>query len=120
MVYLEYSILGKNKKIKIDEINEENENVKRDGKHYEYSVGNKEQKTFKKLLKILKLWNEFTEQNGIDYWACGGTLWERFDIPVLFLGIMTWMCVSCYQILKKLKKDWMVKTLLHITSAKSG
>lgn len=74
MVYLEYSILGKNKKIKIDEIYEKNENVKRDGKHYEYSVGNKEQKTFKKLLKILKLWNEFTEQNEIDYWAIGGTL----------------------------------------------
>lgn len=74
MVYLEYSILGKNKKIKIDEINEENENVKRNGKHYEYNVGNKEQKTFKKLLKILNLWNEFTEQNGIGYWACSGTL----------------------------------------------
>jgi phosphorylcholine metabolism protein LicD len=74
MVYLEYNILGKDKKIKIDEMNEENENVKRNGKHYEYNVGNKEQKTFKKLLKILNLWNEFTEQNGIGYWACSGTL----------------------------------------------
>ena len=75
MVYLEYKILGKNKKIKIDEIDEKNENVvKRDEKHYEYKIENKEQKTFKKLLKILKLWNGFTEQNGIDYWACGGTL----------------------------------------------
>ena len=104
MVYLEYSILGKNKKIKIDEINEENENVKRDGKHYEYSVGNKEQKTFKKLLKILKLWNEFTEQNGIDYWACGGTLLGA----IRHSGFIPWdndldVCVMLSD-LKKIKK----------------
>jgi len=76
MVYLEYNILGKNKQIKIDEIDHrDDENVfKRDEKHYEYNVGKKEQNTFKKLLHILKLWNEFTEQNRIDYWACGGTL----------------------------------------------
>ena len=75
MVYLEYKILGNNKKIKIDEIDEENKNVvKHDEKHYEYHVGNKEQKSFKKLLKILNLWNEITEQNRIDYWACAGTL----------------------------------------------
>ena len=104
MVYLEYSILGKNKKIKIDEIDEENENVDRDGKHYEYSVGNKEQKTFKKLLKILKLWNEFTEQNEIDYWACGGTLLGA----VRHSGFIPWdndldVCVMLSD-LKKIKK----------------
>ena len=75
MVYLEYKILGKDKKIKIDEIDHDNKNVIRhDEKHYEYNVGNNEQKVFKQLLKILKLWNEFTEQNRIDYWACAGTL----------------------------------------------
>lgn len=75
MTYLQYNILGKNKKIKIDEIDEENKNIfKRDEKHYKYEIGNHEQQTFKKLLKILKLWNEFTEENGIDYWACGGSL----------------------------------------------
>jgi hypothetical protein len=106
MVYLEYSILGKNKKIKIDEMkmNEENENVKRNGKHYEYNVGNKEQKTFKKLLKILNLWNEFTEQNGIGYWACGGTLLGA----VRHSGFIPWdndldVCVMLSD-LKKIKK----------------
>jgi phosphorylcholine metabolism protein LicD len=104
MVYLEYSILGKNKKIKIDEMNEENENVKRNGKHYEYNVGNKEQKTFKKLLKILNLWNEFTEQNGIDYWACAGTLLGA----VRHSGFIPWdndldVCVMLSD-LKKIKK----------------
>ena len=76
MVYLEYNILGKNKQIKIDEMDHhENKNViMHDEKHYEYKIGKKEQNIFKKLLKILKLWNEFTEQNRIDYWACGGTL----------------------------------------------
>ena len=75
MVYLEYNILGNNKKIKIDEIDHDNKNVvKHDEKHYEYQIGKKEQTNFKKLLKILKLWNEFTEQNRIDYWACAGTL----------------------------------------------
>ena len=76
MVYLEYNILGKNKQIKIDEMDHhENKNViMHDEKHYEYHVGKKEQNTFKKLLHILKLWNEFTEQNRIDYWACAGTL----------------------------------------------
>jgi len=104
MVYLEYSILGKNKKIKIDEMNEENENVKRNGKYYEYNVGNKEQKTFKKLLKILNLWNEFTEQNGIDYWACGGTLLGA----IRHSGFIPWdndldVCVMLSD-LKKIKK----------------
>jgi len=80
MVYLEYNILGNNKKIKIDEIDQENKNVVKHGEngdndeHYVYKIGKKKQKIFKKLLKILKLWNEFTEQNRIDYWACGGTL----------------------------------------------
>ena len=75
MVYLEYKILGRDKNIKIDEFDRDNKNViKHDEKHYEYQVGKKEQKVFKKLLKILKLWNEFTKECGIEYWACGGTL----------------------------------------------
>jgi phosphorylcholine metabolism protein LicD len=105
MVYLQYNILGKNKKIKIDEIDEENENVvKRDEKHYEFHVGNNEQKIFKKLLKILNLWNEFTEQNEIDYWACGGTLLGA----VRHSGFIPWdndldVCVMLSD-LKKIKK----------------
>ena len=75
MVYLKYNILGNNKKIKIDEIDHENKNViMHDENHYEYKIGNYEQKIFKKLLHILKLWNEFTEEYRIEYWACAGTL----------------------------------------------
>ena len=76
MVYLEYNMLGKKKKIKVDKMDHhENKNViMHDEKHYEYQFGKKEQDTFKKLLKILNLWNECTEKYGIDYWACGGTL----------------------------------------------
>ena len=41
MVYLEYNILGKNKQIKIDEMDHhENKNViMHDEKHYEYKIG---------------------------------------------------------------------------------
>lgn len=76
MVYLEYDILGTHKKINIESIeyNDDENVVKRDGAHYDYVVGSKEQKTFKVLLNILKLWNEFTKECGIEYWACSGTL----------------------------------------------
>lgn len=80
MVYLEYSILGNDKKIKIDSIDYDNTNdksenvIKYDASHYKYIVGTKEQKIFKILLKILKLWNELAEKYGIRYWACAGTL----------------------------------------------
>ena len=72
MVYLEYDILGIHKKINIESIeyNDYENVVKRDGAHYDYVVGSKEQKTFKVLLNILKLWNEFTKECGIEYWAC--------------------------------------------------
>ena len=106
MVYLEYNILGKNKQIKIDEMDHhENKNViMHDEKHYEYKIGKKEQDTFKKLLKILKLWNEFTEQNRIDYWACGGTLLGA----VRHSGFIPWdndidVCIMLSD-LKKIKK----------------
>lgn len=80
MVYLEYNILGNNKKIKIDSIDYDYNSdkidnvIKHDASHYEYIVGPKQQKTFKKLLKILKLWNEIANEHGIEYWACAGTL----------------------------------------------
>lgn len=92
MVYLEYDILGTHKKIKIDSIYSTNNNdinnkneinnknkinnkiIKHDKKHYEYIVEMEQQIIFKKLLKILKLWNEFAEENKIEYWACAGTL----------------------------------------------
>ena len=106
MVYLEYNILGKNKQIKIDEMDHhENKNViMHDEKHYEYQVGKKEQDTFKKLLKILKLWNEFTKECGIEYWACGGTLLGA----VRHSGFIPWdndvdVCIMLSD-LKKVKK----------------
>lgn len=76
MVYLEYDILGTHKKINIESIDHNNDNnvVKRDNEHYEYIVGAKEQKTFKILLKILKLWNKLAKECGVEYWACAGTL----------------------------------------------
>jgi phosphorylcholine metabolism protein LicD len=76
MVYLEYNILGTHKKINIEGIdyNDDDNVVKHDGVHYEYTVGAKEQKIFKILLKILKLWNELVKECGIEYWACAGTL----------------------------------------------
>jgi lipopolysaccharide cholinephosphotransferase len=78
MVYLEYNIFGINKKIKIESMDHDdshrNNVVKHNDKHYEYIVGPKEQKTFKKLLKILKLWNELAKEHDVEYWACAGTL----------------------------------------------
>ena len=79
MVYLEYDMLGIHKKINIEGIDydyNDNDNniVKRDGMHYDYIVGTKEQRIFKILLKILKLWNELAKECGVKYWACAGTL----------------------------------------------
>lgn len=79
MVYLKYNIIGNHKNVKIDGIDNGNNKcnnniIKHDESHYEYIVGIEEQKIFKKLLKILKLWNEFAQQNKIEYWACAGTL----------------------------------------------
>lgn len=79
MVYLKYNIIGNHKNVKIDSIDNGNNKcnnniIKHDESHYEYIVGIEEQKIFKKLLKILKLWNEFAQQNKIEYWACAGTL----------------------------------------------
>ena len=76
MVYLEYNILGNKKKIKIKGIdhNSDKHVIQHDEKHYEYQVDENKKKTFKKLLKMLKLWNEIAKECGIGYWACGGTL----------------------------------------------
>jgi phosphorylcholine metabolism protein LicD len=76
MVYLEYDMLEIHKKINIESIDYNNDNkvVKRNNQHYDYIVGAEEQKTFKILLKILKLWNEMAKECGIGYWACAGTL----------------------------------------------
>ena len=78
MTYLKYKIFGKKKKIIIDEFHEtDNDNgnlIQHDDMHYEYKIGSKEQKVFNKLLKTLKLWNDFSKECGIEYWACGGTL----------------------------------------------
>ena len=76
MVYLEYDIVGTHKKISIEGIdyNDDDNVVKRDDAHYDYTVGAKEQKTFKILLIILKLWNKLAKECGIEYWACAGTL----------------------------------------------
>ena len=102
MVYLEYDILGTHKKINIEGIDHNNENViKHDRTHYEYIVGAKEQKTFKILLHILKLWNELAKECGIEYWACAGTLlgavrhsgfipWDNdIDISIMFSDFKT-------------------------------
>ena len=76
MVYLNYKMFVNKKKIKINTIEHNNDKnvIQHDEKHYEYKVGGNKKKTFKQLLKILKLWNELTKKCGIDYWACGGTL----------------------------------------------
>ena len=76
MVYLKYKMFGNNKKIKIKALEDNNDKnvIQRDEKHYKYKVDGNKKKTFKQLLKILKLWNELTKKCGIDYWACGGTL----------------------------------------------
>jgi len=76
MGYLEYNILGVHKKINIEGIdyNSNSNVIKRDDAHYDYIVGEKEQQTFKILLKILKLWNELAKECGVEYWACAGTL----------------------------------------------
>ena len=76
MVYLKYKMFGNKKKIKINSIEHNNDKsvIQHDEKHYEYKVDGNKKKTFKKLLKIIKLWNEMAKECGIDYWACGGTL----------------------------------------------
>ena len=76
MVYLEYNMLGNKKKIKIKGIDHNGDKhvIQYDENHYEYKVGGNEQKIFKKLLKILKLWNELAKDCGVEYWACSGTL----------------------------------------------
>jgi hypothetical protein len=76
MGYLQYKMFGNNKKIKINTIEHNNDKniIRHDEKNYEYNVDGNKKKSFKKLLKILKLWNELTKKCGIDYWACGGTL----------------------------------------------
>ena len=78
MVYLEYNIIGTKKNIIIDSIDyndNKNDNIiKHTASHFEYIVSPKGQKTFKILLKILKLWNELAKEYGIKYWACAGTL----------------------------------------------
>lgn len=75
MTYLKYTIFGNKKKIKIDKIyHNNNKHLIKHETHYEYKIGPKEQNVFNELLKILKLWNEFSSKHGIEYWACGGTL----------------------------------------------
>lgn len=75
MTYLKYKIFGIKKKIKIHEVyHDNNKNLIKNETHYEYKIGYKEQNVFNQLLKILKLWNDFSSEHGIEYWACGGTL----------------------------------------------
>ena len=76
MVYLKYKMFGNKKKIKINgiEYDDDKHVIQHDEKHYEYKVDENKKKTFKKLLKILKLWTEMTKECGVGYWACGGTL----------------------------------------------
>jgi hypothetical protein len=121
MVSLEYSIFGTHRKINIEGINYNNNNnvIKHDGARYEYVVGAKEQKTFKILLNILKLWNEMAKECGIKYWACAGTLlgavrhrgfipWDNdIDISIMLPDLKkvkkkleqhpTLMCCECEQ-----------------------
>lgn len=80
MTYLKYKIFGNKKKINVDEIyhHGNNKNLIKYDTHYEYKIGSKEQNVFNELLKILKLWNDFSSEHGIEYWACGGT--PRFEI----------------------------------------
>ena len=76
MKFLKYKIFGSKKKIKIDAVEHNNDKsvIQHDDAHYEYQVDVNKKKTFKQLLKILKLWNELAKECEIDYWACGGTL----------------------------------------------
>ncbi len=82
MVYLIYSINGNKKKIKVNSIKSSNGEsidnidniVKRGSSTYEYVIKKQEQDTFKKLLNLLQLWNDFTKKHEIKYWASGGTL----------------------------------------------
>jgi hypothetical protein len=77
MVYLKYKMFGTKKKIKIKSLEHHDDDesvIQRDDKHYEYKVDGNKKKTFKQLLKIVKLWNEMAKEGGIEYWACGGTL----------------------------------------------
>lgn len=74
MKYLSYTILGKNRQIECNEINDNKNIVKINDDVYNYKNSEEEQETFKKLLNILDLWNKFTTNNNIMYWACGGTL----------------------------------------------
>ena len=75
-MYLKYKMFGNKKKIKINgiEYDDDKHIIQHDEKRYEYKVDENKKKTFKKLLKILKLWNEMTKECGVGYWACGGTL----------------------------------------------
>lgn len=74
--YLKYIIFDNKKKIKIDEIYHNNNKhlIKHDETHYEYKIESKEQNVFNGLLQLLKLWNDFSSEHEIEYWACGGTL----------------------------------------------
>jgi hypothetical protein len=75
MVHLNYVINGNCKNIKIDSIKHSNDNVIKDtNSNYNYIIGEKEENTFKELIVLLNLWNEFSKKNNIHYWACGGTL----------------------------------------------
>jgi hypothetical protein len=78
MVYLKlkYKMFGTKKKIKIKALEHDDDKnvIQHDDKHYEYKVDGNKNKTFKQLLKIVKLWNEMAKEGGIKYWACGGTL----------------------------------------------
>lgn len=70
-------MFGTKKKIKIKSLEHDDDDksvIQRDDKHYEYKVDGNKKKTFKQLLKIVKLWNEMAKDAGIGYWACGGTL----------------------------------------------
>ena len=73
---LKYKIFGKNRRIKINEFDHGNDKcvIQHDENNYEYQVDEGKKKTFKQLLKILKLWNELAKECGVEYWACGGTL----------------------------------------------
>ena len=75
-MHLKYKMFGNKKKIKINSITHDDDKyiVKHDEKHYEYQIDENKKKMFKKLLKILKLWNEFAKECRVGYWACGGTL----------------------------------------------
>lgn len=75
MVILNYVMNGNCKNINIDSIENSNDNViKVTDSSYKYIIGVKEEDTFKKLLTLLKLWNDFSKKHNIEYWACGGTL----------------------------------------------